>query len=707
MRACCEACERPQPVDWRPGDLCIHCGQAVRQELRCFWCVEWTPAAKYCRGCGAEVVEQRLFGAARMLKDAGTDRFTVPKLLRELDPEQVENFTRIYQRQAAVVERHLSDLRLIESRLRFVRATAAVEDVLVRELPWTPARLKAMAPPPLPAGDELAQVAAIQAGTPIAVTASLAPLARLRLGDIGAMAEVRLLAAMADGETRLDAVRALLDWRVLERTAGSADPDHAVDPGWAEVLAASTDPVEAAALLALAGLPADARLLRQALDAGDADVRFAAALALGDGERLAPALAGQPLGRCAAARRLARSGPRAALAPLLGGDDIAVRDAILAGLAAAPDPAPDLLAPLLALLVGDGAPEAAWEAALAQFAAGWDADLGGVLLGAASDDVKGAALDLLRRRKAPSPDLREALLRLMEVEGGGYRHDRLAGTAMEIVVRDLPPALAARAARASRDASSDRALLWDKTGLPREAVGEVLDAILAAGRFRAETWGLDQAIARGAVAPDFAPTRFAREPSAKQRCELLRLAEKQLGKTGDEGLHRFFWQVVYAAEQPMEVRDAAYWGQLRALRTRGMGPGQTGELTLAADSLTRFFGSPAAFLPRFAEAMANPGFHQGSLRDHLEHLVRYAPDGTGAMLAAHGAMGERIVGQAIALVDGGVSPLSSDGVEFLRTVALEPTWRPRLEQVRLRWKAEGKSMNVWDRLTERCASVRQ
>ena len=90
MRAICEACDQPQPVDWKAGDLCIHCGQAVRREVRCFWCAKWTPAGKFCRRCGAGVVDERVYGAARMLKDAGSDRFTIPKMLVELDPEQIE-----------------------------------------------------------------------------------------------------------------------------------------------------------------------------------------------------------------------------------------------------------------------------------------------------------------------------------------------------------------------------------------------------------------------------------------------------------------------------------------------------------------------------------------------------------------------------------------------------------------------------------------
>jgi hypothetical protein len=95
MRAICELCGKPQPPDWMAGDLCVSCGNAVRREVRCFWCVKWVPAGKFCRACGAVVVEEPLFGAARMLKDAGSDRFTIPKQLLEFPPDQIENFSRI------------------------------------------------------------------------------------------------------------------------------------------------------------------------------------------------------------------------------------------------------------------------------------------------------------------------------------------------------------------------------------------------------------------------------------------------------------------------------------------------------------------------------------------------------------------------------------------------------------------------------------
>ena len=90
MRAACDSCGALQPPDWKPGDLCVACGACARREARCFWCARWTPKGKFCRHCGAEVVDERVYGAARMLKAAGTDQLTVPVRLREFDAERID-----------------------------------------------------------------------------------------------------------------------------------------------------------------------------------------------------------------------------------------------------------------------------------------------------------------------------------------------------------------------------------------------------------------------------------------------------------------------------------------------------------------------------------------------------------------------------------------------------------------------------------------
>ncbi len=136
MRAICDSCAKPQPLDWRGGDHCVWCGEAVRREVRCFWCANWTPAVKFCRTCGAATVDANVYGAARMLKDAGCDRFTVPRQLAELEPDQIENFTRIYQEHAAVAAHHVEQVEFLEQFLQQKHWSAALDDSLAPELPW-------------------------------------------------------------------------------------------------------------------------------------------------------------------------------------------------------------------------------------------------------------------------------------------------------------------------------------------------------------------------------------------------------------------------------------------------------------------------------------------------------------------------------------------------------------------------------------------
>lgn len=346
MRAVCEACDRPQPVGWQAGDLCVHCGAAVRRDLRCFWCAQWTPAARFCRHCGAETVDEALYGAARMLKDAGTDRFTVPKLLRELDPEQVENFTRIYQRQAAVVARLVDDLRLCEGELGRDGWSAAAEDELVPTLPWDAKRLAAMAPPGPPDADAAERLRAIHQGHPLPLARTLAALARLRRDEAEALSDARAALTHADAAVREAAALILAGWRA-QTCFRLGDLDR-------ELIAILRSLAGTPAAVRLAYLGArDAVLPSDALDHPDPDTAFTAALAAGDLPRLRAALAGDVLQRRAAGCALARRGAHDGLAPLLADADETVRDEVLHALAAAKAPAPALAEPLLAIVADD------------------------------------------------------------------------------------------------------------------------------------------------------------------------------------------------------------------------------------------------------------------------------------------------------------------------------------------------------------------
>lgn len=345
MRALCEACGQPQPPDWTPGEQCVHCGQAVRRELRCFWCAKWTLAAKFCRSCGAETVEPRVYGAARMLKDAGTDRFSVPKMLRELDPEQIENFTRIYQRHAALVARHVDELRFLESVLRQSVWSPGLEDELIKRLPWPEETLKAMSDVPRPPDDPLPKARSIAEHSPFGVTQAVAAVARLRLRDLKAHADVVNLLHGSDPALRAEAALALASWRVLW-TVGRPRPD--VRPLLDE-LRKSPFPVEAAVGLALLTQQTD-DLLRDALASEDPDVAFGAALALGDVDRLRAALKGDELQQAAAGRKLVEMGVIQAVVETVEKSPLEVRTELVEALLRRKGPAPEASATLLEIV---------------------------------------------------------------------------------------------------------------------------------------------------------------------------------------------------------------------------------------------------------------------------------------------------------------------------------------------------------------------
>ncbi|HLY75477.1 MAG TPA: zinc ribbon domain-containing protein, partial [Planctomycetota bacterium] len=299
MRALCGGCGKPQPPDWKAGDLCSYCGKPVRHDVRCYWCAKWVPAARFCRSCGAVVVEERLYGAARMLKDAGTDRFTIPKQLKEFDPEQIENFSRIYQRHAVAVARHVDEVRFLEGFLYDRSFSIALEDQLIPELPWPEEVLARMSAPPRRPLNDLALASAIFDSTPFPSTRALAALVRLRLRDGASYQEACSAFHSSDPLVRAEAALQLTGWRV----AYTWGRPRNLDPELAGELLRSPRKLEAAVRLGLMNR-GDDDLVKQALGSPDPETSFGAALVLGNVERLQAALQGDDLEQSAAGSKL-------------------------------------------------------------------------------------------------------------------------------------------------------------------------------------------------------------------------------------------------------------------------------------------------------------------------------------------------------------------------------------------------------------------
>ncbi|SPF55875.1 hypothetical protein SBA4_750025 [Candidatus Sulfopaludibacter sp. SbA4] len=240
------------------------------------------------------MVEPELYGAARMLKDAGTDRFSVPRQLREFDAEQIENFTRIYQEHAVVAAHHVAQTAFLEQYLEQRHWSAALDDTLAAELPWSIERFEKMrsAARRVPEHLEgLDRARAIGESTPFRETWALATLARLALEDWTACNEAAQCLVTTDETILWEAALALSHWRVLRGPGSPADRRQLLD-------ALRRCPLKepAALRLALLGEPGGGPLPPE---------DFGAALVTGDVARLSTAAhEGDPLMQFAAAQRL-------------------------------------------------------------------------------------------------------------------------------------------------------------------------------------------------------------------------------------------------------------------------------------------------------------------------------------------------------------------------------------------------------------------
>lgn len=360
MRATCETCGQVQPPDWQPGDLCGSCGHVVRREKRCHWCVKLTPDGKFCRHCGAGQVPDEQYGAARWLKHLGTDQFALPERLTALDPEQVEHFTRLYQRHAMVVERHVQDIAYAEGFARQRGWARRWEETLLPLLPMKEEDLRAFTLPPLQGTTDLEKLLEIRQQSPLAVSQLLSALARIRIWQISPLtyAEAGLGADMnlvvpylkdPDPTVRLEVALTLSHWRFAMYGAATGKDDIETI-----LHQAATGPLALEAATNLAVMTAYWRgkpqaVYAEALASENREIAFAAALAHYAPD---PLLAALRVPRCqfAAALTLTKAGVDfglAALLPTFSTDEV---DAVLRVLTYQDRPRPDLRAYFTAAL---------------------------------------------------------------------------------------------------------------------------------------------------------------------------------------------------------------------------------------------------------------------------------------------------------------------------------------------------------------------
>ncbi len=287
MRLFCESCQQPQPPQARRGEHCVHCGVIARREQRCYWCLSHTPEGKFCRKCGAATIADHLFGAARMLKDAGVDRFSIARQLAEMDPEQVDTFSSIYAQHAAVMYRHVDQVAAAQPYLVMRHWAREIENELLAQLPWPDKRLDELRLPPV-ALEGLEELRWIREHAVFHQTRMLATLAlAVATGDPKLVKTVyREIYTDGDDRLRQEAALALTHWRTFHGTDNLWDHlDIRYRDVWEDVQRAPSSKAQRARLM-MVGLEAVAP---DVLEDRDLDVAFMAAIGTKMPERLANA----------------------------------------------------------------------------------------------------------------------------------------------------------------------------------------------------------------------------------------------------------------------------------------------------------------------------------------------------------------------------------------------------------------------------------
>lgn len=342
MRALCESCDRPQPRDWRAGDLCIHCGQAVREEARCHWCAKWGPRGKFCRKCGSMSVPPERYGAARMLKEMGASVFEIPKLLAELDPELVETHEAIYATHAAAANRHIDDAVWLGGFLYQKHWAEELAEELIPQLPWPEEKLKLYTRRQPEKMADLDRARQLSESSPSDMVQSLAHLARLRMGDFSGIRHSANLLYAEDARLAAEAALQMTGWRALLTTYLEVDRYFRM-----ELLERSPLPAHAAPRLAAMGKkPAPEYSLT-----GEPDTDFLIHVVDGNVDKLTEYVRGQDaMQGYAAAWKLTQLGYAERVGALLGRlDDTHLHD-LLNDIVRAKRPVPALHPELLGLV---------------------------------------------------------------------------------------------------------------------------------------------------------------------------------------------------------------------------------------------------------------------------------------------------------------------------------------------------------------------
>ncbi|HEY1097496.1 MAG TPA: hypothetical protein VGF99_01155, partial [Myxococcota bacterium] len=172
--------------------------------LRCPWCAQRVDDAdEFCGACTAVVVPASAWPVARMLRDAGVDRLSLPERVRTLDEPTRRRLERTFDEQAAVVRARLAEADVLAKHLREPGIVDVVGDALWPLLPLPPPQRTALGLPdqrPLASDGEIALL--LVDDEPVPALRALAAVVLFARGDRSGTVRV----AVEDAVFRGDAI---------------------------------------------------------------------------------------------------------------------------------------------------------------------------------------------------------------------------------------------------------------------------------------------------------------------------------------------------------------------------------------------------------------------------------------------------------------------------------------------------------------------
>ncbi len=273
-----------------------------------------------------------------MLKFYSSDMFSIPKMLREMDPARIETFRSIYGRHLAVATRHIEELRELEKDLFSRHWSSEFEEAVIPQLPWPEDKLELYAKP------------ASGMDSPFSLIATLATIVAIRNGAFDLLPRHGAgLLCSGRKDIQLESALQFANWRVAGNTYLESLRYVAMD------VFRATEEKSMLVVLSQAYLGEDGvKCPPEALDSDDPEVSFFAALLLGKEPLLLRALSSpNPLESMVAANKLIRLHRAAAVVDYYRRATPEQQRALLSSIALTKQPVPEIHPALFETILRD------------------------------------------------------------------------------------------------------------------------------------------------------------------------------------------------------------------------------------------------------------------------------------------------------------------------------------------------------------------